>query len=276
MTFRTLLVAADDSADSDTRVALACDLAAGLDARLIGVCGVALTLPPLDDPYTGGAMAGEAFTLFRDLAEAEVRSALKRFHGVVGPKQDRIEWRGRLGFPSDVIVHEARAADLVILGRRTSRSPDHAADPADVLMSVGRPVLIVPPTRERDPVGWPAVIFWKDSREARRTAAAALPLLRHAWEIHIVEVAGEDADAAALRTADVAAWLGRHDLSAQAHVMAPGPAGVAQDLIGVAVARGAGLIVSGGYGHARLREWALGGVTRDLLREAPVCVLLSH
>ncbi len=277
MTYKTLLVAVDDSADSDARVSLACDLAAGMDAHLIGACGVALTLPPMEDPYTGGAMLGEAFTLFRDLAEAEVRSSLKRFHAAVGPRQDRTEWRGRLGYPANVVIHEARAADLLIVGRSSSKSPGHAADPADVLMAVGRPVLIVPPVRDRDPTGWPAVIAWKDSREAQRAVAAALPLLRHASETHVLEVCepGEQ-ETARIRVADVVAWLSRHGLKAEAHVETPGQVGASEDILSFAEVRGAGLIVAGGYGHSRLREWALGGVTQDLLTDARVCVLLSH
>lgn len=277
MTYKTLLVAVDDSADSDARVALACDLAAGMGAHLIGACGVALTFPPMEDPYTGGAMLGEAFTLFRDLAEAEVRSSLKRFHAAVGSRQDHTEWRGRLGYPADVVIHEARAADLLIVGRRSSKSPGHAVDPADVLMTVGRPLLIVPPARDRDPAGWPAVIAWKDSREAQRAAAAALPMLRHASEIHVVEVCEtDDQEAALTRVADVVAWLGRHGLTAKAHVETPGPISAAEDILSFAMARRAGLIVAGGYGHSRLREWALGGVTQDLLTDASVCVLLCH
>jgi nucleotide-binding universal stress UspA family protein len=276
MTFRTLLVAVDSGDDSDARVTLACDLAVGFDAHLIGAGGVALSTPPLDDPYMGGAMLGEALTLFRDIAEADVRASLTRFHELVGSRGDRTEWRGRLGLPADIVAHEARAADLVILGRRSSKAPTHAVDPADVLMAIGRPVLVVPPRPARDPMGWPAVLAWKDSREAQRAAAAALPLLRHASEVHVLEVCGEGAEDAAMRTADVVAWLGRHGVAAEAHVRAAGPVTVAHDILDFAESRKAGLIVTGGYGHTRLREWALGGVTHELLASAPVSVLISH
>jgi nucleotide-binding universal stress UspA family protein len=121
------------------------------------------------------------------------------------------------------------------------------------------------------------VIAWKDSRESQRAATAALPLLRHASTVHVLEICGaDDAELARARTADVVAWLGRHGVVAENHVQSPGETTVAQDIIGFANSRGAGLIVSGGYGHARLREWALGGVTQELLASAPVCVLLSH
>lgn len=277
MTYRTLLVAVDGSAESDARVTLALDLAVGMDAHLIGACGMALMLPPLDEGYTGGAMTGEAFTLFRDIAEAEVRGALTRFNDRVGSRQARTEWRGRIGLPADVVAQAATAADLVIVGRRSKYAPDRAVDPADVVMAVGRPVLVVPPDPDREPVGWPAVIAWKNTREAQRAAAAALPMLRRASAVHVVEccAAGEE-DAASERLADVVAWLGRQGIQAEAHVKTPGGGGAAEDILSFAAVHGAGLIVAGGYGHSRMREWILGGVTRDLLTAAPVCVLLSH
>jgi len=276
MTYKALLVAVDQGIDSDARISLACNLAIGMDAHLIGACGVALSTPPMDDPYAGGAMRGEALTLFRDLAEADLRSALTRFHELVGSRRERTEWRGRLGLPADIVVREARAADLVILGRRSSGAPAYAVDPADVLMAIGRPVLVVPPRPDRDPTGWPAVIAWKDSRESQRAATAALPLLCRASTVHVLEVCGEDAEAAGMRTADVVAWLQRHGVKAEAHVKPRGEGTVARTILDFAGTRGAGLIVSGGYGHARLREWALGGVTHELLASATVPVLFSH
>ena len=277
MTFKTLLVAVDDSVDSDARVSLACDLATGMNAHLIGVCGVALDALPIHDPYTGGPLLGEAFTVLRDLAQNELRASQKRFKERVEARRDRTDWRGRLDYPASVVIQEARAADLLVLGRRSSRSPGRAVDPADVLISIGRPLLIVPPYPEREPVGWPAVIAWKDCREAQCAVAAALPLLHHASEIHVVEICEPEAqEAARERVADVVAWLARHQLPAQPHVIGPGSVSTSNDILSFSADRKAGLIVAGGYGHSRLREWALGGVTRDLLNDAPICVLFSH
>lgn len=277
MTYKTLLVAVDATPDSDGRLGLACDLAAGMGAHLIGACGIAISVPPVDEAYTGGAMVGEAWTLFRDMAEADLRAVLKAFHERTERRREGTEWRGRIGLPADVIAHEARAADLVVLGRKSSGAPLAAVDPADVLLAIGRPVLIVPPNPVRDPAGWPAVLAWKDTREAQRVAASALPLLRHASRVHVVEFCDEAAgEAAQARLADVVAWLARHGIPAEAEVATPGPTTVAEDILAFAEARCAGLIVAGGYGHARLREWALGGVTEALLANASVAVLLSH
>lgn len=277
MSYKSLLVAVDPTPDSDARVALATELAHEMDAYLIGACGIAQTPPPMGDPLTGGAMLGEAFTLYRDLAEAALRGALEQFHDRVGAYSDRTEWRGRLGSPADVVAQAARAADLVILGRRSSQAPSHAADPADVLMAIGRPVLIVPPGTRRIPTDGPAVVAWNDSRECQRATVAALPLLRRASRVHVLQVRQtQDAVAETEGPADVAAWLGRHGIPAEGHVAPRAAGSVTQDILAFAQAKGASLIVAGGYGHPRVREWVLGGVTEDLLAMAPMPVLLCH
>jgi nucleotide-binding universal stress UspA family protein len=277
MSYKTLMVYADDGLDSDTRLALACDLASAFEARLIGVSGSAPVPPPMGDPYMGGGMMGEALTLYRDLAETNVERARVRFHEVVGDRLADVEWRGRIGFPAELMIEAARAADLLILGRRTDRAPFYGPDPADVLMAAGRPVLVVPPAAPRTPTGWPAVIAWSDSREARRAVAAAVPMLRRSGTVHVVEMAdGSGDDDARARVQDVAAWLGRHGVTAEGEVGDRGDDTCAGAILKFAAEKKAGLIVAGGYGHARLREWALGGVTQALLNDSPVCLLLSH
>ncbi len=274
MTYRTFLVAVDQTAESDARVRFACDLADSFEGHLVGACGVSLEASPLEDRYTGGAMLGEAFTLIRDLAETAVRDVGAHFRTLVEGRQDAAEWRGRLGLPAQIVMQEARAADLVILGRRSRGAPTHAVDPADVLMTIGRPVLVIPPTLCAQPVGEAVVVAWKDGREAQRAIVAALPLLKRASVVHLFECGGGPAPAE--RLSDLTAWLSRHGIASQAHVGSQGEQSVSDAIIGFARSQKAALIVAGGYGHSRLREWALGGVTHDLLSKAPVAVLLSH
>ena len=142
-------------------------------------------------------------------------------------------------------------------------------------MRSGRPVLIVP---EFTPKPWfdRVVIAWKDKREARRAIADALPLLKIATKIIVVEVADEDAmEEARLRVEDVVAWLGRHGLTAMAAVT-PRDGDDSKSLAAFANLNGAELLVAGAYGHGRVREWAFGGMTRDLLFHEDRMVLLSH
>ena len=276
MTYASLLVAVDDGPESDSRLELACDLADAFGARLTGLC-VGSIAPPLYDPMSGGAMVGELFTLYRDMAEAEVASAQARFESIVRTREIEADWRGQVGFPGEACSRAARAADLVILGGRNPRAPYHAPDVADVLMGCGRPVLVTPPTRLRNPVGEPALIAWKDCREARLALAAAIPLLQRARGVTLYSIcAAEEIETVKAEQADVIRYLSRHEIAAEAVTALRVETPASRQILDEALARKAGLIVAGGYGHARLREWALGGVTRDLIADSPLCLCLAH
>lgn len=276
MTYASLLVAVEDGPESDSRLELGCDLAIAFGSRLLGL-SVGSIAPPLYDPLAGGAMVGELLTLYRDMAEADVERARSRFQEIVGARGVDTGWKGEIGYPAEVCARAAGAADLVVVGGRNPRAPYHAPDVADVLMRAGRPVLMVPPVRLRNPVGEPALVAWKDCREARLAVAGALPLLQRAAGVSVCAFGPADAKAEAeAGLADVVEFLARHEIAAEP-VFAPSEGGSAGTrILAEADARGAGLIVAGGYGHARLQEWALGGVTRELLADSPVCVCLSH
>jgi nucleotide-binding universal stress UspA family protein len=276
MTYRSLLVAVDEGPASNSRVELACDLAAAFDAHLTGL-GAEAVSPPLYDPLAGGAMVGELMTLYHDMARADVERARKGFLDIVARREVRADWRGQVGYPGELCIRASRAADLVVVGARNPRSPYHAPDAADVLMGCGRPVLATPPERRREPLGAPALVAWKDCREARLALAGALPLLQRSGAVTLFAIrADDDREAAAAELDEVARHLARHGVAAEPVVAAPVDAPAGQQILAEAEAREAGLIVAGGYGHARLREWALGGVTRDLLAESPVCLCLAH
>src|SRR5258706_1380951 len=142
-------------------------------------------------------------------------------------------------------------------------------------MQTGRPLLVVP-----DACSWldlrSVLIAWKDTAEARRAVADALPVLRKASDITIVEIVEELADRAAAlsRVKDVATWLSRHGVSASEQVPEEcGEAGAQLERIASEV--GAGVVVAGAYGHSRLREWILGGGTRRLGNPSKRCSLFS-
>jgi nucleotide-binding universal stress UspA family protein len=145
----------------------------------------------------------------------------------------------------------------------------------DVVMHVGRPVLVVPAGASG--VDFDKIIIgWKDTRETRRAIADALPFLRKAAQVTVVEIVAEpELEAAQARLDDVVIWLSRHGVVAEP--IARASAGEdAHQLHVVALECNAGLIVAGAYGHSRVREWVLGGVTRDLLLRAGQCALVSH
>lgn len=277
MRYASVLVYVEDHEVGEARLALAREIASHFDARLLGVMGSAVT-PPAVDTWTGGAMLGETATLFHDIATADVKRAEAAFWKGAGEKAAGREWRGQTGYPSDVVGHALRAADILVLGRRSGETlPANAVDPGDILMIAGRPLLITPPHPLRGPIGEPAVVAWTDSREAQRAVLAALPMLQAASRVHVVEIAPEDRLAgAAERTADVAGYLAAHGIRAEAQPVRGDGRARCEQLIDFAVENQAGLIVAGGYGHARMREWVMGGVTHGLLNASPVSLLLCH
>lgn len=276
MTYASMLVAVEDGVESDSRLELACDLAIAFDALLIGL-SVGSIAPPLYDPLTGGAMIGELLTLYRDIAEADVERARVRFAELTADRALETEWRGGVGNPADFLCRAARAADLVILGGRNRLAAGHAPDVADVLMGCGRLVLVTPPTRIRSPVGTPALVAWKDCREARHALAGAIPLLRRASSVTLYGVSTpEENETAQSEIAEVVRYLARHEIHAEPIIALAGEKPTGRQILDEAATRGAGLIVAGAYGHSRLREWALGGVTRDLIADSPICLALAH
>jgi nucleotide-binding universal stress UspA family protein len=142
-------------------------------------------------------------------------------------------------------------------------------------MQVGRPVLVVPTGAKVIALDC-VLVAWKDTRETRRAILDALPLLKKAAHVTLAEIAVEDRLALARKhLEEVVVWLGRHGVKAEgAASLSTGED--ASQLYAIAKERGADVIVAGAYGHSRLREWVLGGVTRDLLLRADLCAFVSH
>ncbi len=261
---------------SEPALRVACELADRFKSRM--VIGVTAGLPAAPI-HADGMIASSVLEVdYEQLnqaigrCEARFRSALKGFC-------DAPEWRSAAAYPADFLAAEARAADLLVAGRSenyTPFGPHQQLDIGDAVMKAGRPVLVVPPrstSLSLDRI----LVAWKDTAELRKAVSAALPLLRKATELTIVEIVSDagERDAAAARVADVAHWLQRHNVQAAARVeLSAGDAGSQLDAI-AAEAR-IDIVVAGAYGHARLREWIFGGVTRHLLQQSSACALLVH
>jgi nucleotide-binding universal stress UspA family protein len=120
------------------------------------------------------------------------------------------------------------------------------------------------------------LVYWKDSREARRAVADALPFLKASQAVDVVELASErEIEPAQARLADVGDWLHRHGVEANCFAT-PLTGAESAHLAAIAQDLDADLVVAGAFGHSRLREWAFGGVTQDLLTRSERCTLVSH
>jgi nucleotide-binding universal stress UspA family protein len=273
MSYATLMVHFDGSPPAHGRLLLTADLALRFQAGLIGITG-RLNLPSFlaDDVATAAdAKDAERQEMTNLLASIEMKFR-------AGVKQIKnVEWRGKLEYASDLVPQEARAADLIILGRPADSADLYfALDPGVTILRAGRPVLLVPDAVDSLPMRR-AVVAWKDCREARRAIQDALPLLRKAKEVMVVEICepGKEAENQA-RINDVANYLDRHNVDVQAKAYLHTTQSIASEILRFAKDEKADLIVSGAYGHSRLGEWMFGGVTRDLLAETRLCCLFSH
>lgn len=276
MTYSSVMVALSCDQPNTSALGIAAELAERFEARLIGVAATDLS-PPLY--YTSGDSAER----FLEQGRAAIRQRLgeleTEFRDAMRGHARELLWRSAIDQPARYIVQQARAADMVVAGvvdGTQLSDPFTVADPADLVMRLGRPLLVVPTGISRVDLS-SVLVAWKDNPEARRAIVDALPLLRQASHVTVVEIVEDDGDRAGALAGvhDVVDWLSRHHIHASADVPA-GTGDVAAQLDRAADHVGAGAIVAGAYGHSRFREWILGGVTQHLLEQTARCAFLAR
>jgi nucleotide-binding universal stress UspA family protein len=279
MSYATLLVPVEADPAIDCRLSLAVDLANQFDANLIGVGAELWRTWVASGGLDGGYAAAEIYTAETEATKADLQRAKAKFEAAGAAVRQGSDWRSAIQFPILEVAAEARAADLVVTSpsRRHGRSDHNVATPAALALQTGRPVLVAPAdatSLQLDRV----LVAWRDTREARRAVADALPILKRAKAVLVAEICGHaEAPAAEARLADVAQYLLRHGVRAETRVgHEERDVSSAQQLFEVADQHAADLIVAGAYGHSRLGEWVFGGFTRALLAQTSRAVLLSH
>jgi nucleotide-binding universal stress UspA family protein len=276
MTYKTLLVHLKLAHSNKDLLRVASDLSDKFEAKVIGIaaCQPAAVVSP--DGYDAGAF----IALDRDEIDRELKVAETEFLAAFADRATIIEWQGAmiLEAVADYVGGACRLADLVItsglsLNPRDSARPEK---PGEIVMQAGRPVLVVPRTANNLKLDH-MIIAWKNTREARRGTADALPMLKLATRVTLLELAHEsERERVTKQLGEVSAWLKTHDVVAEPKFVALTKGDDAYQLDMAVMELGADIVVAGAYGHSRLREWVFGGVTRDLMLQAEYCTLLSH
>jgi nucleotide-binding universal stress UspA family protein len=276
MMYETLMVYLEEGADNSGLLSVAAKLADVYNANVIGIAAS----QPVAIGYADSYLASEVVNTDREDRLNAIQKSEADFKDALEGRAKGLEWAWTITTASlsGFVAGHARRADLVILGvSRPSSLLDltRHLDVADLVMQVGRPVLVVPHPVRQLQLGH-ILLGWKDTREVRRAASDALPFLKKAERVTIVEIApAADLSDAQRGLDDVAQWLGRHGIAART-LAVPAAGDDAASLSAIVADEGADLVVAGAYGHSRLQEWVLGGVTRDLLRHVEWCSLLSH
>lgn len=192
------------------------------------------------------------------------------------------DWQVSEGSATRLIAGNAPLSDIIVVGARNpSGSKDKPSSLiTDLIGTLRAPVMVVPPSLKSFQFGAAAAIAWNGSAEAAHALVGSMPLLQAASQVHILIVREpKEGGLYSLPSLSAAAYLARHGIEAEI-VDIPHEDGdrtsIAEKLMDAAIIRKAGFLTMGAYGHSRLRERLLGGVTRHMLMDPPLPLLLGH
>jgi nucleotide-binding universal stress UspA family protein len=287
---KTILVPAignsTDAVTFGTALQLARSFAAHIDVLHVRLDAVEVAVAMSADISGGGVVSsGMIDQLEQEVEERETRAhhAFAEFCAREGlaisasPSEamtkPSAQWHVETGRAQSWLAAYALTADLIVASRGGGGDASSRSLLEAVLLETGRPLLIPSATPPSAAIFKKIAIGWKPTPEAARAVALAMPLLAKAEEITVMTVEeGEARQSDAGRLVRALTW---HGFSVTAERLVPGLHGAAETLLDAAAAKAA-LLVMGGYGHGRLREWVFGGFTERVLADAPVPVLIAH
>jgi nucleotide-binding universal stress UspA family protein len=244
------------------------------------VLGVAFSYEPIIPGTVMGSIPAEFIESQRVESDKRARTAVARFEQAAsraGVSAESRTMSASISGAADLLGRLGRRFDLVVVGQpeREKSVPDEVVDEA-ALFESGRPVIFVPFIQKAGLTLDCVMVCWDGSRAATRAIADAMPLLRKAKQVDIVMVANGRAKSDEIPGADLGQHLARHGLKVEVKRITSPDIDVASTILSYAADSSADMIVMGGYGHSRLREFILGGATRGLLESMTVPVLMSH
>ncbi len=278
MDYKTIIVHLDCGTRRSERLDLAVRVAAQFDARLIGLFAL--------DLYAGLPAAADAGSI---LVEAELQrreacmvEAQAEFFGKCGTRSVRAEWQFTEDDAAKEVALAACCADLIVIGQTDpdTRAEDgvSASFAADVVLTAGKPVLVVPSAGHFEGIGKRTLVAWNAAPEAERALTDALPVLERSQAVEVVsfDEGGDHLDPDENARLAVHTYLKDHGVNANvtrylAEDLSPG-----ECILSQAFDDHVDCIVMGAYGHSREKETLLGGATRTVMNSMTVPVIMSH
>ncbi len=221
----------------------------------------------------------------RDDAERRIVKARDTFKAVCGDADVPLvgdgnragacaAWHERVGPTADAIANHGRLSDLVVVGHPVRRGSDDADIAVETVLFETSCPLLLPGPEPLVPEKLRALVAWNGGRESALAVHAALPLLECAARVTILEVNGEGIRGPTGQ--ELCGYLARRGVEATTELLTGTDKPVPAMIMDHARETDAGLLVMGAYGHSRLRELVLGGVTRQILIDAELPVLMAH
>jgi len=278
MSYKTILTHLSDSRRAEALLEPAIALATQFSAHLIGLhVSPTVPTPAIAMPYASKVLAQ---ILAEERANSDAIAETVAY--MTAGRPIVADWQLPKVAATSIaptVIERARAVDLVVASQ-TDPTWDLSGVfdfPERLALESGRPVLVVPYVGRYPTVGRSVVIAWKASRESARAVFDALPLLKAADDVHILEVR-ETSEPGQTLTADtaIAAALARHGVKPIIHSTTASGLSAGDEILSRISDLGADLLVMGAYGHSRMRELVFGGVTRHIGQHMTVPTLLSH
>lgn len=270
---RSILVHAHDDGAFGTRLDVALDLARAFEGHLSLLYAF---------PYSSGTMTdlhGAAFAAMTPIWKEAAAEMRQKVEEDMANEDVPWDWREASGPAALALLRHSSLTDLIVLGAcepvDKGKAPSWTA--GELAISASCPVMVLPEDCKRYEPEAPALVAWDGSAEASHALRAAMPLLRKVEKVYLASVAERDTATHDLPSLSGADYLARHGISCEVvELEKPGKYGVAGALTEAAELRRCGLVVMGAYGHTRIGERIFGGVTRAMLSDVRVPLLLKH
>ena len=277
MALKDILVHVDSSRAMPGRVRAAAELARVHEAHLTGLYVIEVPVLP---SYAEAQIPVAIIDAQRAAFVRAAAAAEQEFGDITTKIGISAEWRSVEDRRIDTLALHAHYVDLLIVGQADDTDPECVSRSlADhLVLATGRPVMVIPASGAKPPIGENIVVAWNGRREAVRAISDAMPLLETAKRITVVTInsKSEDPENTGIPAAAIGLHLARHGIDTQTMSLFGAPATIGDLLLDAARDESADLLVMGAYGHSRYRELILGGVTAHVLEHSSIPTLLAH
>lgn len=245
------------------------------------VTGLAVSFEPVVPAFAAAPMPVDYMQAAHEQAIAAANEAKKDFDELARLAATKSESRIAeilTGGPLENVLVHCRPTDLVVIGQSNPDRPEPMRELLieTVLFESGVPVMLVPYIGSTAFQPKNILVGWDGSSTATRAIHAALPVLEKAEQITVLVIEKRASKDEGQPGADVANYLARHNMNVTVEVVVNPQASVADTVLNQVSDKGNDLVVMGGYGHSRMREFLFGGATREILEAMTVPVLMAH
>lgn len=282
MAYKTILVSLNDIERAEAVLAVAGRIAKAQEAHIEGMFVIpALRVYPVVTLHVPPEYFESQRKLFQQQADS-VRETFEAFLEREGLEGNWLQVNSPSPLIADSVIEHGRRADLIVASQPPKEDiSEIEADFAErLVLESGRPVLFVPRLGEFETVGEVVVAGWNATREATRAIHDALPILARAKDVRLAwidpEETAEGEEPGDLPGAELAEALARHGVPASVDTLVSGGLDAGEVLLNHVADTGADMLVMGGWGHSRLREYVFGGATQHVMDHMTVPVLFSH